>query len=54
MSSLSGGGLSGGGLSSRRSLRSFAFRPFKDPFEELTEAQLLERAGASEAEIERA
>jgi len=54
MSSLSGGGLSGGGLSSRRTLRSFAFRPFRDPFEELTEAQLLERAGASEAEIERA
>ena len=54
MSSLSGGGLSGGGLSSRRTLRSFAFRPFQDPFEELTESQLLERAGASEAEIERA
>lgn len=54
MSSLSGGGLSGGGLSQRRSLRSFALRPFQDPYEDLQEWQLLERAGASQAEIERA
>lgn len=60
MSSLMGGGLGGGlsrglggGLSG--ALRSFAFREEpSDPFEGLEEWQLLERAGAPEAEVERA